>query len=208
MPRKTGKILSNKTFLLVVEGKNEYLYFTDMKSLEKIQGLTIKTIKAKNSSPDNVLHTAIRLKKTEKQYDYIWCVYDYDVILKDDILEKVEKVKTQAIKKGICIADSLPSFEIWFLLHYRLPNKYYNDQYELIEELKKLKDKNGKDCLSNYEKGMSGIYFKLKDLTSEAIKNSRILANRNKDGQDKRASFCNVYKIFEELKTIKDRINI
>lgn len=208
MPRKTGKILSNKTFLLVVEGKNEYLYFTDMKSLEKIQGLTIKTIKAKNSSPDNVLHTAIRLKKTEKQYDYIWCVYDYDVILKDDILEKVEKVKTQAIKKGICIADSLPSSEIWFLLHYKLPNKYYKDQYELIEELKKLKDKNGKDCLSNYEKGMSGIYFKLKDLTSEAIKNSHILASRNRDEENKNASFCNVYKIFEELKTIKDKINI
>lgn|GEM_PF-3372352 len=42
MPRKTGKIQSNKTFLLVVEGENEYLYFTDMKSLEKFKVLQLK----------------------------------------------------------------------------------------------------------------------------------------------------------------------
>ncbi|MGP1438787.1 MAG: hypothetical protein ACTTKH_06930 [Treponema sp.] len=47
MPRKTGKVKSNKTFLIIVEGKTEYWYFSDMKALEKIHGLKIEIKKSK-----------------------------------------------------------------------------------------------------------------------------------------------------------------
>ena len=89
MPRKTGKIRSNKTFLIVVEGeKTEYLYFSEMKALEKIPGLTIKIKKAKHSSPYYILSTALEEQKNEKQYESIWCIYDCDVIAESDTVEK------------------------------------------------------------------------------------------------------------------------
>lgn len=34
MPRKTGKLKGNKTFLLVVEGPTEKIYFSDVKTNE------------------------------------------------------------------------------------------------------------------------------------------------------------------------------
>ncbi|MGP1438788.1 MAG: RloB family protein [Treponema sp.] len=141
----------------------------------------------------------MKAQKNKKEYESIWCIYDCDVIVKNDELEKnIAQLKAKALKNGIFIADSLPSFEIWFLLHYTIPKKYYKDQDPLIAELKSYED------FSNYEKGKSSVYSKLKDLTDKAIENSYVLADRNnKDEYDKDASFCNVYKLVEELKAIK-----
>lgn len=111
MPRKTGKIQSNKTFLIIVEGETEYRYFSEMKSIERIPGVSITLKQAKHSSLYNILKTALDEKKT-KVYDSVWCVFDYDTILEKGISEKTKKLKTQVEKCGIYIADSLPSFEI------------------------------------------------------------------------------------------------
>ena len=194
MPRKTGKIPSNKTFLIVVEGKTEQLYFSEIKSIERIPGITIIPKQAKHSSLDSIFKTALDEKNSEV-YDSVWCVFDYDTILEKGISEETKKLKTQVEKCGIYIADSLPSFEIWFLLHYVIPQKYYKDQTALIKELHKY--------FPEYEKTMYKIYSKLNDLNSTAIKNSYALLERNKQNQDKHTSFCNVYKIFEELKLVK-----
>ena len=198
MPRKTGKIPSNKTFLIVVEGKTEQLYFSEMKSIERIPGITIIPKQAKHSSLDSILKTALDEKKS-KVYDSVWCVFDYDTILEKGISEKTNKLKTQVEKCGIYIADSLPSFEIWFLLHYVIPQKYYSNQNALIKELYKY--------FPEYKKAMYSIYSKLKDFNNTAIKNSYSLSERNKQFQDSQASFCNVHKIFEELKIVKMEIS-
>ena len=39
--------------------------------------------------------------------------------------------------KKINFADSLPSFELWFLLHYAIPKGYYENQNKLISELQR-----------------------------------------------------------------------
>ena len=117
MPRKTGKIQSNKTFLIVAEGKTEQLYFSEIKSIERIPGITIIPQQAKHSSLDSIFKTALAEKKS-KVYDSVWCVFDYDTILEKGISEQTKKLKTQVEKCEIYIADSLPAFEIWFLLHY------------------------------------------------------------------------------------------
>ena len=194
MPRKTGKIPSNKTFLIVVEGKTEQLYFSEIKSIERIPGITIIPKQAKHSSLDSIFKTALDEKNSEV-YDSVWCVFDYDTILEKGISEKTKKLKSQVEKCGIYIADSLPSFEIWFLLHYVIPQKYYKDQTALIKELYKY--------FPEYEKAICTVYSKLKYLNGTAIRNSYALLERNKQNYDKHASFCNVYKIFEELKLVK-----
>ncbi|UTC64124.1 RloB domain-containing protein [Treponema sp. OMZ 788] len=194
MPRKTGKIPSNKTVLIVVEGKTEQRYFSEMKSIERIPGITIIPKQAKHSSLESILKTALDEKKSNV-YDSVWCVFDYDTILEKGISEKTKKLKAQVERSEIYIADSLPSFEIWFLLHYVIPQKYYHDQNTLIKELYKY--------FPEYEKAICTVYSKLKDLNGTAIRNSYALLERNKQNHDKHASFCNVYKIFEELKLVK-----
>ena len=198
MPRKTGKIQSNKTFLIIVEGETEYRYFSEMKSIERIPGVSITPKQAKHSSLDSIFKTALAEQKS-KLYDAIWCIFDYDTVLEKGMSEDTKKLKTEVEKCGIYIADSLPAFEIWFLLHYVIPKKYYTDQNVLIKELH--------SYFPKYEKAMYSIYSKLKDLNNTAIKNSYSLAERNKQSQDSQASFCNVHKIFEELKIVKMEIS-
>lgn len=192
MPRKTGTIKSNKTLLLVVEGETEYKYFNELKQSKKIKGVTVKVAQAPHSQLESIFKTALSAQES-KVYDSIWCVYDNDVVSKDIISENAKRLKQKIKNRRIGIADSYPEFEIWFLLHYTIPKTNCNKN-ELIEELNKY--------LPNYQKARSGICSQLEKTGASiqiAITNSKILAKRNEDNKNTDVSFCNVYKIFEEL---------
>lgn len=162
MPRKTHKIKSKKTILLIVEGYTEKIYFSQMKFVENNQNVTIIPRMAKHSSLITILETAI---KEAKRFD-------------------------------IQFADSLPAFEIWFLLHYVLPKQYYKNQDELITELQK--------HINNYNKDINwlskeNLYTKLKPLVLNAIDNSIRLEQRNLANQTNETSMCNVYKLIKSI---------
>ena len=129
MPRKTGKLNANKTFLLVVEGCTEKIYFSD-------------------------------------------------------------------VKANAHIADSMPAFEVWFLLHYAMLNFFYSNQDGLIKDLKK--------HIPDYSKNQewhtsSALYAKLKPYFDDAMENSRNLNAKRGAKVDGKSTLCNVYKLFEEL---------
>lgn len=153
MPRKTKKIHSNRTILIVVEGTTEFNYFSEMKTIERIPGITVIPNQSKYSLVASIFKTAFEGQKT-KVYDFIWCVFDCDTISKTTPCEKLEKLKRQAEHNNIHIADSLPAFEIWFLLHYVIPKKYYMNQVALIKKLRR--------PLPKYKKTMYALYSKLK----------------------------------------------
>ena len=194
MPRKTRKIQSNKTVLIVVEGTTELNYFSEMKAVERIPGITVIPKQAKFSSVASIFKTALAEQKS-KLYDAIWCIFDYDTVLEKGMSEDTKKLKTEVEKCGIYIADSLPAFEIWFLLHYVIPKKYYTDQESLIKELQ--------IHLPEYKKSMHSLYSKLKTLHKTALEHSRRLEERKKKDEDSTASFCNVHKLFEEIEKLK-----
>ena len=89
MPRKTHKIKSKKTILLIVEGYTEKIYFSQMKFVENNQNVTIIPRMAKHSSLVTILETAIKEAK-EKIYDSIWCVFDRDVLLSTGSSKEIE----------------------------------------------------------------------------------------------------------------------
>ena len=195
MPRKTGKIKSQKTILIVVEGYTEKIYFSQMKSAERIQGVTIIPRLAKHSSLISILDTAIK-EFEGRIYDSIWCVFDRDILLSSNVSNELALKLKQATSLGIKFADSLPSFEIWFLLHFELPKKYYKNQEMLIKDLK--------NYIQNYEKNSdwfikTNLYAMLRKLLNIAKTNSKILEKRNADSFDFNASMCNVYKLFDEI---------
>jgi hypothetical protein len=194
VPRKTGKIQSNKTILLIVEGETEQIYFSEMKSVERIPGVTVIPRMASHSSVYHILKTALN-EQSSLAYDSVWCVFDYDTILQDGTTPEVQEMMKEAQVHNIKFIDSLPSFELWYLLHYVLPKLYYPDQDAVIQELQKY--------ISGYEKTVrwlehARLYSLLKSLHRESMTNSESLAQRNVNNNE--STFCNVYKIFEELK--------
>ena len=195
MPRKTHKIKSKKTILLIVEGYTEKIYFSQMKFVENNQNVTIIPRMAKHSSLITILETAIKEAK-EKIYDAIWCVFDRDVLLATGISKDLEQKFNEAKRFDIQFADSLPAFEIWFLLHYVLPKQYYKNQDELITKLQK--------HINNYNKDINwlskeNLYMKLKPLVLNAIGNNIKLEQRNLSNQTNETSMCNVYKLIKSI---------
>lgn len=189
------------TILLVVEGTTEKIYFERLKGLERYSSLKIRPDLPKHSNLTTLLDYA---KKEQKSgaYDYVWLLFDRDILLTQslpkttlDLINNPEKLKNQ----GIDIADSMPCFEIWFLLHYCLPKQTYQNQDKLIEELCK--------HIPNYCKNQdwldkNDIYAMLKDKINTALKNSETLRGRNKNADSLDHSMCNVDLLIEKIQKL------
>lgn len=198
MPRKTNKIQSHTTILLVLEGQTEQLYFSEMRLIERIPGITIIPKMAQHSDLFHVLKNA----KTENEtgvYDSVWCVFDTDTLKSNNISSELIDLIEKCRNSGIKFADSFPAFEIWFLLHYEMPKLTYSNQNEVIKSLLK--------HISDYSKEKRWIeskhlYSLLKSLQESAIKRSKDLEFRKSDSEN--ASYSNVYKVIEEIISHKE----
>lgn len=193
MPRKTNRIQSNTTILLVLEGQTEQLYFSEMRIIERIPGITIIPKMAQHSDLFHVLKNA-KAENDTGVYDSVWCIFDTDSLITNnmssELTELIENCKNSEIK----FADSFPAFEIWFLLHYEMPKLTYSNQNEVIKSLLK--------HISDYSKERRWVeskhlYSLLKDLQVSAIKRSKDL--EMKKGNSVNASYSNVYKVIEEI---------
>lgn len=197
---KKNKPVKNN-LLLVVEGTTEKIYFERLKGLERYATLRIKPDLPKHSNLQSLLEYA---KKEQKSgaYDYVWLVFDRDILLTQnlpkttlDLINNPEKLKSQ----GIDIADSMPCFEIWFLLHYCLPKQTYQNQDKLIQELCK--------HIPNYCKKQewldkNDIYAMLKDKINNALENSKKLRERNTKADSSDYSMCNVDLLISEIEKL------
>ena len=197
MPRRTHKIQSHTTILLVLEGQTEQLYFSEMRIVERIPGITIIPKMAQHSDLYHVLKTA-KIEKDTGVYDSVWCVFDTDTLKTNNIGSELKNLIEECIKSGINFADSFPAFEIWFLLHYEMPTLTYSNQNEVIRSLLKY--------ISDYSKEKKWLeskhlYLFLKALQESAIKRSKDLALKKSDLDN--ASYTNVYKVIEEIISYK-----
>lgn len=197
MPRKTNKIQSNTTILLVVEGHTERIYFSEMRLYERIPGITIVPKLAQHSDLYHILRTALKENETGV-YDSIWCVFDGDTLTSNEITDEVRDSMKKAVDRGIKLAESFPAFEIWFLLHYEMPKNTYSSQNEVINALLKY--------ISDYSKEQrwlesKRIYSSLKIFQDEAIQRAKQLEAKTK--QYENACFSDVYKVIEEVISYK-----
>lgn len=195
MPRKIAKLKANKTVLLVVEGPTERTYFLDVKANTRIPGVTVIPKLSKHSDLSTVLKTAIT-EFDSGAYDSVWCVFDRDTIVANGMSKTIAKQYEDAKDRGIRFADSMPAFEIWFLLHYDTPNMYYRTQDGVIDDLKKY--------IPDYSKNQewlssAKLYSKLKPYFDNAMNGAAKLNKRMAESGNPKASSCNVNKLFEDL---------
>lgn len=192
---------THTSILLVVEGDTERIYFERLKGFERYTSLIIEPKIPSHGDIKRLLDYA-KKGKNSKTYDYVWILFDRDVLLTQnlpkktlDLINNPEKLKSQ----GIDIADSMPCFEIWFLLHYCLPKQTYQNQDKLIEELYK--------HIPNYCKKQewldkNDIYSMLKDKINTALENSKTLRGRNKNADSSDYSMCNVDLLIEKIQEL------
>lgn len=190
-----------KSMLLVVEGTTEKIYFERLKGLERYSSLKIRPDLPKHSNLKTLLDYAKEEQKSGA-YDYVWLVFDRDVLLTQklpkatlDLINNPDKLKGQGIK----VADSMPCFETWFLLHYALPKLNYQNQDVLIKELCKY--------ISGYCKKQewldkNDIYKLLKNNLNVALENAKLLRVRNQDSYSDDYTMCNVDLLIDEIQKL------
>lgn len=129
--RRKTKQRSGDLILIVCEGeRTEPIYFNALKQERKLSSVTVKHARGA-TAPRQVVERAIVLRDERARaarrgedvpFDQVWCVVDGDgtgAVEAAHVLAEEDRKKCGKKKAGIQIADSMPCFELWLLLHFR-----------------------------------------------------------------------------------------
>jgi hypothetical protein len=178
-----------KRFLIICEGtKLEPQYFKHFKH----PGVKIKII-GTGKNTESLVDEAVKRKKDDI-FDQVWCVFD-----KDDFPEdQFENAIKQAERKGLNVAYSNQSFELWYVLHFEylhtsIDRKYYIEKLEHYLNIK-------------YTKNDPEIFSRLQKNITTAINNAEKLLMEYTDSHpEKDDPSTTVHKLVLEL--LRDKKN-
>lgn len=170
--KQRNKINRKQKKLIIVgtEGKNvtEKQYLKHFNTINKEH----RIIFAKGNATDS-MGVVLDTEKTIQAFDLdrefgdkVYCLIDSDYGKERE--KELRKVIDLAKKKDIRVAISNPTFEIWFLLHFRYSTKSYINNNELLNELK--------NYIPEYHKSKD-VFMNLFQKTPKAIENSAKLEN-------------------------------
>ena len=182
--RKAPNKIQRKSMLIFTEGETEFGYFKVFNIKSKVigKGNAVSTVKE-----------AILAKKSHKDVDEFWIVFDKDDNTQSQIIQSIK----MAEKANINVAISCEAFELWWLLHFEEVSHYIpRRDYE-----KKIV-KYYPNYLNN-KKGISAgqnMAWKLNPRKHIAIKNAKKNYNSNNLKKDKyQGSYTTVFKLVEKL---------
>ena len=144
--RRSASRRPRKSFLIVVEGETEELYFKKYADDSRSRLIDIFVDNPPCTDPINLVKRAMELKQQKERdakrseisvpYDEIWIVYDLERV--HDERRKLSNDAGQMAKsKKIQIARSDPAFEYWYILHFKQTTKSFNDAAETERYLKR-----------------------------------------------------------------------
>jgi len=157
--------------LVVCEGTSEEEYLKLFAAHHKNARIQVR-ISNERGVPFTLVELAKKLKqesdnKAKKQqdenlaYDSVWCVFDIDEH------PRVDEAKEMARSKGIRLAISNPSFELWLILHLR-ESPGMMGRHDILKELEKL--------VPGYNKHIE--FAKFEPGYPEAVKRSKRLGHQ------------------------------
>lgn len=184
--RNAGKRPTRDRILIITEGETERAYFEALRRYYRIPAVECRVMPSgKGTSPKNIVDYAEslllnaftnnqRLLFPPKAFEKVFVVFDEDndplarITAIKRIKELSGKYRTQE-KQNIefTAVDSIPNFELWFLLHfeYLYPQKML--PLDSIERLKRY--------VPDYVKPMSTMFDKTKDQIFLAVKRAEKL---------------------------------
>lgn len=192
--RRTGD-----SILIVCEGGcTEPEYFYQLKIIWKLHAVEI--VGDCGSAPISVVNKAKELEKIRRQeakkrdsekvpYDQVWCVFDRDQH------ESFDRALDKARGNKFFLADSIPCFEFWFLLHFAPKQHNYDDHDNVVGDLKQ------PGFLPDYvEKSVP--FEKLFPRIETAIENSQTVRNALMSNPALDISYTKVDMLVCELKSL------
>ncbi|MGL6197007.1 MAG: RloB family protein [Thermoguttaceae bacterium] len=130
-PSRTGERV-----LIVVEGDSEKSYFEAVCRFFQLTGTTVViSDNADGTDPIHLRDHALILNKKSGPFDELWLVYDLEAINNITRRSQAKVVKQSKKSKGICFAESDPSFEFWLILHFEYTSKSFSTPDEVEKHL-------------------------------------------------------------------------
>ena len=170
--KRTGKNRSRRPIIYIFcEGREtEKLYFNRYKFRDG--GLEVRAISTQHKDAPGIVaetHTAMIRDGdySPEDKDQVWCLFDCD----DNSNEQLKRAKEMAEKHNYHIAFSNPSFELWFLLHFK-------DQQGVISNHALIRELNRIPAFGNYSKS-ADYYGILKEHRDTAVKRAKKLLQRH-----------------------------
>ncbi|PWK16348.1 RloB family protein [Tumebacillus permanentifrigoris] len=205
--RTVGSKETRDTILIVCEAKNqtERIYFRNFATTEK-SGVRVQVAEEhKYSVPADLVDYAQKLavdtfKLDLQDGDQVWCVLDVDAQQNSGPRdEQLRTLRDRANRRGVSLAISNPSFEIWFLAHFEYSTRNYTNR-ELLDKL------NSREELGGYQKTKC-VFSKIVNLQSTAVRNALRLDQHHRDlGRNLDLSESNpstqVYKLIEQIDAV------
>ena len=129
-------------FRIYCEGENtepEYFKSFPVSTETKVEAIGLGRSKTSLVRKTIELLTKESLLKNQKNYDpdrQLWVVFDYDVRREVNEAPDYNQAISLAKQKGIRVAYSNDSFELWFVLHYQFQGTALtrNEYYQILSE--------------------------------------------------------------------------
>ncbi len=175
MARRKARRSSYDRVLIVCEGeKTEPNYLCELISELRLNSANVCVDREADSAPIRIVGHAEELYAEEKNkgdtFDRVYCVFDKDTHTTFyNALDKLCSMKPKGVFQPI---TSIPCFEYWLLLHF----EYITRPYRGNERGKSACDQVVQDLkrhIMDYAKSDKGIYGRVRELTSTAIRHSK-----------------------------------
>ncbi len=170
---------------------SEYYYFRNYRTRD----LRIQFSTGNSTDPKGMLEDLLKYIQNEdiKLEDNVRIFLVLDTDLLDRRINEIKKIKGKCLKNNIEIITSAPTFEIWYLLHYRNSKLKFNNSQSVKKEIEKI---NGV-----YSETMD-MFNLIKSHTEEAIITAKSLEQRAiSDGEEliNVNPHTSIYKILEAI---------
>ena len=170
---------------------SEYYYFSHFCTRD----LKIKFSTGGNTDPKGMLDDLLKYIQNEdiKPEDNVKIFLVLDTDLNDRKINEIKEIQGKCLENKIEIITSAPTFEIWYLLHYRNNKLKFNNSKDVKKEIGKV---NGA-----YSETMD-MYKIIKNHTDEARIRAKSLEQRAiSDGEEliKANPHTSVYKILDAI---------
>ncbi len=157
--------------LIVCEGETEEKYFKGL--VNALQLNTANVLIPNNtagSSPRNVVDFAIKKYNETKDFDKVYCVIDKDN--HSQYQEALDFVRRKKFKKGhsMYAVTSVPCFEFWILLHYKMTTQGF---YRGPGSACRLVIRELNPFIPDYEKASADLFNITRDRMDNAIQNAQ-----------------------------------
>ena len=170
---------------------SEYYYFRNFKNRD----LRIQFWAGNSTDPKGMLNDLLKYIKNEdiKSEDNVRIFLVLDTDLSERRISEIRSIEQVCIKNNIEIITSAPTFEIWYLMHYRDNKLKFNCSRDVKYELRNL--------LGSYNESMN-IYKIISHNTDNAIKIARNIEDKvikNKEDLYKINPHTSIYKIVSAI---------